>query len=802
MSTFIRMLLLITVPVFCHAKTPGVVTQKMQNAALLFTENRGQVTDAKGLPRPDILFTAHSGGARVFISATGISYQFTNTRYQERYERTEHIGHTCMKQQALRTQIKTATHRFSLSLKGANLTPAIRREFQNEYYENFYLANCPDGVTGVPTYGKVVMENVYPGIDWVLYSNGSGLKYDFVVKPGAHPSEIKLQIGDANEVEITQEGELVIKTSLGGVREAAPTSFVNGKAIATHFVQEKDGTIGFLLDEYDNSEQLTIDPSVTWSTYYGGSGNEMGEHCTTDLVGNVYLSGNTQSYSGIAMGGFQDTVVINDWCGYLAKFNTAGTRLWGTYYNGIDANGCATDDSGNVFLGGSAVNDTGIAFNGFQNHFGGGTPGIAYDAFLAKFNASGRRSWATFYGGNQNDMGYSCTVDRSGNVYLTGATNSDTGIAINGFQDTILSNTEAAFLVKFTNQGARLWATYYEGNGAATESISSATDSHNNVYISGHTDATIGIASNGDQNVIGGGIDAFLVKFDSLGARLWGTYIGGTSTDNAAPCVTDGGDNVIVGGMTYSANNIAMNGFQNNKGYNASVFLVKYAADGVKKWGTYYGSDLSSESCAVDHNGNIYVCGTTDSAYNIAANGFQDTLNGGTDAFIAKFTPKGVRVWGTFFGSYDYEFDATCALDNAGNIYMAGETSSTSGIASGGHQNTFGGLFYDSFLVKISDPVENAVTALPNSFENFTLYPNPNSGSCSVQFRVSQIATNTPFRLEVSDISGNIRWRKTLDKIVCGNNLVPIVLNNLATGVYFIKLSSGQSTLVQKFELE
>jgi hypothetical protein len=94
-----------------------------------------------------------------------------------------------------------------------------------------------------------------------------------------------------------------------------------------------------------------------------------------------------------------------------------------------------------------------------SKYFGGG-----YDAFLVKFNSSGIRQWATYYGGNTDEYGNSCAIDGSGNVYLAGQYTIYHRHCIWRASKYNWRNYDA-FLVKFTSAGVRQWATYYGGNG-------------------------------------------------------------------------------------------------------------------------------------------------------------------------------------------------------------------------------------------------------------------------------------------------------------------------------------------------
>ena len=211
---------------------PATYHQKLQSSALLFMENKGQVADAEGNLRPDILFTANSGGAKLYLSANSIHYQFTKTEFPEGYDphKREPVNDS-QKELELQRQIKTSTHRFSLELQGANFHPLISTEKQSRYTENYYLARDPNGITGVHGYEKIIYKNVYPNIDWVIYSKGGFMEYDFLVHPGGNPAHIKLKVKDAVSVGINVDGELIMKTSLGEVTEKAPLSYADGKPV-------------------------------------------------------------------------------------------------------------------------------------------------------------------------------------------------------------------------------------------------------------------------------------------------------------------------------------------------------------------------------------------------------------------------------------------------------------------------------------------------------------------------------------------------------------------------------------------
>ena len=407
-----------------------------------------------------------------------------------------------------------------------------------------------------------------------------------------------------------------------------------------------------------------------WGTYYGGSGLDYGYSSATDATSNIFMVGSTTSSSSIAtMGSHQPSygggaLAYGD--AFLVKFNSAGIRQWGTYYGGIgDENGysCAVDLIGNVYMAGQTnmagnalaiSSGTTIATIGsHQTIFANQSLNYFGDAFLVKFNSAGVRQWGTYYGGNYGDYASGCVTDANGNIYMTGLTSMSTGtiIATLGSHQANIGGAFDAFLVKFNSAGVRQWGTYYGGIGNESSSADfgadCAIDANSNIYMTGVTSMSSGttIATLGShQATIGGGVDAFLVKFNSAGIRQWGTYYGGVGIDEGFSCATDATSNVYMVGSTTSSSSIApMGSHQLNSGGSSDAFLVKFNSAGIRQWGTYYGGigDEEGYSCATDATSNVYMVGSTTSSTSIATmSSHQSTISnigGGYDSFLVKF---------------------------------------------------------------------------------------------------------------------------------------------------------------------
>ncbi|MBI2268827.1 MAG: SBBP repeat-containing protein [Bacteroidetes bacterium] len=651
-------------------KERSQIAQNLLGSGLRFTPNKGQIADRNGRLRPDVLYKGEGNGSNIYLRKTGISYVFSNMAevMYEVHEKVEEIEHSKEGlggktegewEQELVQKESIKVYQVDMDFINCNANIKAIDEDEIAGYNNYYYAHCPDGVLNVKQYNKVTCKNVYNGIDVSYYacpeqgrrgSSEKGLKYDLIVQPHADPNQIKLHWKGAESIHINREGNgstglttsLVIKTSVNEFIESIPKVYqnINGKIV--------DVKTKYVLTHISEGEAII---NFLFSTF------------------NSSLP-----------------LVIDPWV---------------TYYGGTGVdygNRIATDASGNVYMTGSTYSTAGIASAGsFQNIYDGGG-----DAFLVKFNGAGARLWATYYGGTGTDYGNSVATDASGNVYLTGQTNSTAGIAAGGFQN-ILGGFNDAFLVKFNSAGVRDWATYYGGT-ETDYGNSVTTDASGNVYLAGQTRSTAGIASAGSfQNILGGFNDAFLVKFNSAGVCDWATYYGGTEPDYGYGVTTDGAGNIYMTGGTNSTSGIAAGGFQNVFGGIQDAYLVKFNGAGNRLWATYYGGTSSDQgrSVATDASGNVYMAGFTFSTAGIAAGGFQNVFGGIQDAYLVKFNGAGSRLWASYLGGTDQDYARSVAVDQLTNdVYVSGDTYSTNfpTTACAWQQNLAGGISEDGFV--------------------------------------------------------------------------------------------------------
>ncbi len=345
-----------------------------------------------------------------------------------------------------------------------------------------------------------------------------------------------------------------------------------------------------------------------WGTYYGGWASDDSYDVDADQSGNVYIVGQTNGTSTLGTPGtyqpnYDDHLSGN---GFLAKFDSSGTRIWGTYYGtGCLLSGISIDNSGIIYAAGSTRSPKSIASSGaYQTVYGGGES----DVFLVAFSTTGQRLWGTYYGGSSQEGdwvgGFSptikCKADDNDFVYLTGDTQSLSGIASAGsHQQTFGGGDKDGFIAKFNSEGQRIWGTYYGGSGY--DYVHSCSPGWNgNVFFSGETNSTDGIATSGSyMPAINGDNDAFLVKFDTNGQRKWGTYFGGPEYDVGYSSMYVADDTIYFSGHTNSTTNIASEG--------AHQVIYKGASDSfLQKFIECWPVDI-----AAPITGSVSVCSNT-----------------------------------------------------------------------------------------------------------------------------------------------------------------------------------------------
>jgi len=328
------------------------------------------------------------------------------------------------------------------------------------------------------------------------------------------------------------------------------------------------------------------------------------------------------------------------------------------------------------------------------------------------------RLWGTYYGDKYlTNEPNSINLDHLGNTIFTGYTENANGIATSGsFQSNATGNMGfSAFMVKLNPNGVRIWGTYLGGSGIQSAKINSLDQ----IYVVGYADSGSVLSTPNSYKEIGNFTDGLLMKFDSDGQRIWGTYYGGQNFDRIDAISLDNNENIIISGETHSLDGIATpDAYQ--KSLNASPdlysgFFAKFDKDGNRLYGSYFPIVINCISIDQSNNvifaGNQYIDDFSNYYPNISTTGAFKTTHNSTDGFLIKFDSNFIKLWSTYYGGDKSAIDTSKNLDliqgigtdNANNIYIIGTTNSLNGIATNGaykaSQNTNG---QDAFIAKFN----------------------------------------------------------------------------------------------------
>jgi uncharacterized protein (TIGR03437 family) len=343
--------------------------------------------------------------------------------------------------------------------------------------------------------------------------------------------------------------------------------------------------------------------------------------------------------------------------------------------------GLASDAAGNVYATGSTLSSRGD-----------------YDIFVTQMNPTGTKAILTTLAGGTlgDDEAHGIAVDAAGNVYLAGQTDSDDFPSV-GVPTSISGFGIDGFVVKIDPTFKTYLYAGWLGGELDDVIFGMALDGNNNLWVTGATVSTkFPLSRTGAQRTLGGGVDGFVSQFDSTGALLYSSYMGGAADDYSLGIALDSTGNVYLAGSTKSTDFPVTAGvLQGSNAGGLDGWATKLTPSGSIAWSTYLGGtgDDEATAVAVDGSGAVYVTGDTASTNFPTVKPFQAAIAGGPrDMFAAKIAPGGASLaYSSYLGGSGDDFGAAIVVDAAGVAYVGGSTNSPNFPADFGFQTKLGG---------------------------------------------------------------------------------------------------------------
>lgn len=591
-------------------------------------------------------------------------------------------------------QDRTFSRELVMRFLGANHEGAVRGvDPWTGTVSYFSGADSSRWISGVPRFSQVRYDDLYPGVDLVVYWKGKNLEYDLLVQPGADPSEIRFGIEGATNLSLSDEGDLILTGPGINLRQRRPlvyqTDGGDRLSVAGAFQLRGGNEVGFEVGDYNRKKTLLIDPVLIYSTYLGGSGNNQAQAVGVDPRGNVFVGGIHSFSSGFPFL-LQETFTSEG--GFVIKIDP--TREGQDSFRGAAVFEGASQLSALHVTAGGEVYITGLAGNPFP------VTETALDRFcgldtiddscslkdgdifmsVLRFptDAVPRLEYSTFIGGGNDESGPLMHVDDDGTLYLAAVTGSpeipmvgsyDASCGTNGLcnafetdrpQSIYLSYYTDVLLLKIDPrlQGRQglLYSTYL-GGGRNEDLSAMVVDATGAVLLAGETRSFdfpttagpfIGYPSTSQHPPPGqGNSDAFLVKLDTTvegpAGLLYGSLIGGSDGESVADLAVDEAGGVYVGGSTASSDFPLRFAADSTRGQTEgflAFFDLTRTGDESLAYATYLGgsgNDNVTHLLVSDH-AKVFVLGFSGSRDFPAAPGFEGQMVAG-GIFLLQFDP-------------------------------------------------------------------------------------------------------------------------------------------------------------------
>jgi gliding motility-associated-like protein len=628
---------------------------------LEFVENKGQ-WDSKVRYKGEMTMGAY------FVRDKGVTVLLHNpedmARVGERIHGHGHNGHKHGNNDykaAARLTSDTASillrsHFYNVDFVGASPTIKTEGEKPLDTYNNYFIGTDPTKwASGCRIYGAVTLKDVYPNVDVRYYSYNGKIKYDILVHPGGDVSRIAMRYDGVDGIRI-KNNQLVIKTSVGEIRELSPYSYQPDKAgrrtvDCRYKLRNNVVTFDIDKDAYARNSTLVIDPAIEFATFTGSAANNWGYTATYGPDGSFYAGGIVFSngfpvaptpgaFQGVFQGGVNDGAygTSNGVDIGIMKFNPSGSnRVYATYLGGggnEQPHSLIVDNAGNLVVAGR-TNSSAYPLFPAGNTRG---PGGAYDIILTKFNASGTALLGSVKVGGGGDDGVNIRIGRAGpsslqqyygddarsevildannNVLLASCTRSGNFPLLGPVQGSIGGGSQDGVILKFSpNLNNLLFSSYFGGGGDDAAYVLSINPLNGNIYVAGGTSSNnlpgpvTGSLFTGNQ----GGIDGFVTVLDPNGSSIIKTsYIGTGGTDQVYGIQFDARGFPYVMGTTTAAWPVVNAPYSETGG---KQFIAKLQPD-LSAWvySTRFGTNspvpnISPVAMLVDRCENVYVSG-------------------------------------------------------------------------------------------------------------------------------------------------------------------------------------------------
>jgi hypothetical protein len=452
------------------------------------------------------------------------------------------------------------------------------------------------------------------------------------------------------------------------------------------------------------TKHVVIDPLLRrWATYMGGNGDEAIQALAFLPDGSFVWGGRTASTNFPVLAGVLADFQGGLYDAVIGRSQANGTLLWSTYYGGPlteQVHAVAVDTQGRLWVAGQTASPEFVVFDGYDQTYGGNG-----DGFLLQFAADGTFLRGTFLGDAGDDAVHALSATPDGYLLVVGTSTSASFAAV-GHAAVPYGGEGDAWVGKFDLTGRPLWLRWLGGNGYDQGLAVAADSSGTRYYVAGTTQSpdlpgTAGRA----QAALSGTHDGFLAALDSAGTLRWASYWGGGDECHATALALDSAGQPHLAGYTFSTDFPLRNAWQLARtGSGSEGWVAQFDTLGQCRWSTYLGGsgfDFVQALAVNPVQRTVYAAGRTASIdFPVADAGFLTTYRGGDwDAFVTELDSSGQLTASLFYGG-TADDEALALAANATRVLMCGRTGSNTAFPLlNAWQFFYGGGTADAFCV-------------------------------------------------------------------------------------------------------
>lgn len=785
------------------------ITKFQATSETYFIENKGQWQE-------DVLAAAQQNGINTIITKDGIIYDMY------KIEKNEYSSSESYLKRGIVNKMK---------LEGT-LSPNFFLNSDGMPYFNFFFGNDPSKWVQNARAGKsVVLKEIYPNIDAMVFIHDGFPRYDFIIKPGADPNNIMIKFEGPGFYKIACNGELQIETSMGTITHGKIYAYqvINGKTQKVDCKYTKRGEyFCFDIREYDKNNTLIIDPMVMTS-FIGGSSKDVITSVAYQKGGHIFAGGWTESSDLQTTPGVYQKDYQANRDGFVSKFliNASKHELVFTTYIGTsdhdEVRAITADGSKNIYLACMTKSRNFPMVSSFNNTYFG-----EFDAVIMKINAEGNSIlWSGYFGGSKDDIPNCIALNKGEQVYVAGETYS-TNIDVRQPAYNTNKGQSDVFLVKISSTGQSILNSTYYGGSQRDAAYAMDIDDMDNVFITGETFSgnipvipwrTGGwggstVFERPFDNTANGGSDAFIVKFIGGGTGVeYSTYFGGSANDIGKAIIANPDGSVFIAGNTqretvnpntFPVSDIA---FQAEHRGGWDIFIAKvskiitstsmgqtYKRQELEA-GTYLGGSRDEDLCSIlrfQTQNQLYVIGSTNSNNFPIIGDNTNKYYGQRDITISEISINlNALTYSNYYGGNKDDVPTSAIMDEWGHLIIAGYTASENFDFQGRKelQKTYGGGESDGFIFKMT---------------NFNLslnYPSGNESICTgsnfnIQWSSANIPLDSKFDIELIKKSSGLK--QLIAQGVTGRNYNWNVPKTIPDGNdYFVRVSHESGIIAE-----